>query len=130
MNPNPALVAPTTTVINEQIATTCKFCHFQVLPTYYFCPNCGKKIKEPPLSTSIGKQIYVYALSVALPPLGLWPGLKYLLDKRPSAKIIGIIAIVLTILSTVITIKLTMNLLNGQKSVADQQLQQLENSGY
>ncbi|OGM88272.1 hypothetical protein A2573_02550 [Candidatus Woesebacteria bacterium RIFOXYD1_FULL_43_18] len=45
-------------------------------------------------------QIGVYALSIFLPPLGLWPGIKYLRQKGKIAKIIGLIAIVLTIIAT------------------------------
>lgn len=109
---------------------TCKYCDFTVAENFYFCPNCGKKIKEPPLSTSISKQIYIYAISIIFPPLGLWPGIKYLLDKNPKAKVIGIVAIILTTVSLIITIQLTLSFLNGQKDVASQQLQQLENAGY
>jgi len=100
------------------------------MENFYFCPNCGKKIKEPPLSTSIGKQIYIYALSILLPPLGLWPGIKYLLQGSTKARIIGIVAIVLTIISTVLTIKITLDFVNSQINTADTQLQQLENLGY
>lgn len=127
MNP---ILPSATPVLETPVPSTCKQCGYQVLNNYYFCPNCGKKLKNPPLSTSIGKQIYLYLLSALLPPLGLWPGIKYLLDKRPKAKIIGAIAIILTVVSIAITLQLTMSLLNGQKDVASQQLQQFENAGY
>lgn len=116
--------------LNKPQSLNCKHCHYQILSNYFFCPNCGKKLKNPPLAVTVSKQIYIYFISAAFPPLGLWPGIKYLLDKRPKAKIIGTVAIILTLLSTVITIQLTMSLLNGQKDVASQQLQQLEGAGY
>lgn len=78
---------------------TCRFCNFQILETYYFCPNCGKKIKNPPLSTSLSKQLTVYAISILLPPLGVVPAIKYLLSKEKHAKIVGIIALILTVIS-------------------------------
>lgn len=109
---------------------TCKFCGFPVTENYYFCPNCGKKIKEPPLSVSFGKQLGIYALSIFLPPLGLWPGIKYILQKERNAKIIGIIAIVLTTISTIITINLTINLLTNPFGADTRQLQKLQNLGY
>jgi len=109
----------------------CKYCGFSVLVTYYYCPNCGKKLKEPPLSTSIGRQIYIYALSLILPPLGLWPGIKYLRQDNIIAKRIGIIAIVLTIISTILTIWITIGLLsNPLGGNAGDQMQQLQNLGY
>lgn len=73
------------------------------------CPNCGTVIPQPSLSTTIGKQLSIYALSIFLPPLGLWPGIKYLLQKDKKANIIGIVAILLTVLSTVITISIANN---------------------
>ena len=99
---------------------TCPHCQFPILDSFYFCPNCGKKRKEPPVSTTIGKQIGIYVLSVLLPPLGLWPGIKYLLQKDQKAKIIGIIAIVLTILSTIITIQIALGIFNQLSSTINQ----------
>jgi hypothetical protein len=46
--------------------------------------------------------------------LGLWPGFRYLFSKDPKAKVIGIIAIVLTIVSLVVTIWATANYLTSQ----------------
>lgn len=109
----------------------CKYCSFIVFSNYYFCPNCGKKLHEPPLSTSIGKQIGIYTLSIFLPPLGLLPGIKYLFQKDNKAKIIGIITIILTIISMIITFQLTLNFINnplGQYN--ENQLRQLQNLNY
>lgn len=110
---------------------TCKYCGFAVSDNFYFCPNCGKKLIEPPLSTSIGKQIGIYALSFFLPPLGLVPGFRYLRQKDSKSKIVGLIAILLTLVSIIITIKLALNLVTyplGLESV--NQMQQLQNLGY
>ena len=90
----------------------CPACHLSLSESFYFCPNCGKKIKEPPVSTTVGKQVGIYAMSILLPPLGLWPGIKYLLQKDQKAKTIGIIAIVLTIFSTIITSWIAINFFN------------------
>ena len=109
----------------------CRYCGFSVLGDYYFCPNCGKKLKEPPVSVSIGRQIYIYALSLILPPLGLWPGIKYLRQDNPIAKRIGIIAIVLTIISTILTIWLSIGLLgNISGQLSNPQMDQIQNLGY
>jgi hypothetical protein len=51
------------------------------------------------MSISIGKQIGLYSLSLLLPPLGLWPGIKYLLQDNPKAKVVGAVAILLTVIS-------------------------------
>ena len=101
---------------------TCPVCHNISPATDYFCSNCGKKLKDKPVSTSIGKQIGIYALSILLPPLGLWPGFKYLFQKDEKAKIIGIVAIILTILSTVLTMYYTIQLMNNITKTINEQL--------
>ena len=84
----------------------CPVCHQAVQPEFYFCPNCGKALKEKPLSTSSGTQAWIYALSIAMPwiaflALSYWPGIKYMRSGDESAKQIGIIATVLMALSTI-----------------------------
>lgn len=87
----------------------CSVCHQPILPQYYFCPNCGNKINQPSLSTTIQTQVWIYAFSIILPMICFifvtkWPGTKYFKSNDPKAKQIGQIAWVLLILSTIITI--------------------------
>jgi hypothetical protein len=96
----------------EPGAQVCPYCHQPILPSYYFCPNCGTKLNAAPLSISPGTQAWIYILSVILPMMLFlyitkWPGLKYYRSKDPQARQIGMIAIVLLALSTVGTIWLT-----------------------
>jgi heme/copper-type cytochrome/quinol oxidase subunit 2 len=88
---------------------TCAVCHQPILPTYYFCPNCGTKIDEAPLSVSVGTQAWIYAFSIILPMILFlfitrWPGVKYFKSNDPKIHHIGQIAWVLLIASTVVTI--------------------------
>nr|MBI5455359.1 hypothetical protein [Candidatus Levybacteria bacterium] len=109
----------------------CKYCNFIILSSYYFCPNCGKKLHEPPLSISIGKQIGIYLLSFFLPPLGLMPAFRYIKQSDPKSKTVGIIALLLTIISVVISIQLINSLMGislGQNSSTS--IQELRNLGY
>ena len=97
--------------------SNCRFCGGSILLSDYFCPNCGKKLKDKSLSTAITKQILVYSLSLLLPPLGLWPAIKYLKQDSEKSRIIGFIAILITIISIAITVWLTfrfMNIFNQQ----------------
>lgn len=91
----------------------CPACANPVPPDFLFCPHCGKQLKEAPLPTSVIAQTGIYLLSVLLPPLGLWPGIKYVKHSDPKAQNIGWIAIILTVLSTVITTWLTFQFLNA-----------------
>ena len=90
----------------------CPVCHQSVQPEFYFCPNCGKKIKEKPLSVSGATQAWIYALSIVMPAIAFlaisyWPGVRYLKSDDENAKRIGIIATVLMIVSTVVLYWLT-----------------------
>ena len=85
----------------------CPQCHEPVLPVYYFCPNCGKNLKEPPLSTSASTQIGIYILSIIMPAIAFlaikyWPGMKYLRSADWEKKQIGIVAVVLMAVSTIV----------------------------
>lgn len=91
----------------EQIPPTCPQCHQPVQPEWYFCPNCGKDLRAKPRSTTVLMQVGIYALSVFLPPLGLWPGIQYLREADPKAKQIGMAAIALTVVSTIVTVWIT-----------------------
>jgi hypothetical protein len=86
----------------------CPYCHQPVLSSYYFCPNCGTKINEAPLSTSLMTQAWIYAFSVMLPAICYLfitrcPGWKYYKSEDRKTKVIGFNAIVLLVLSSVIT---------------------------
>lgn len=96
----------------NNIADVCPACHQTILAEYYFCPNCGNNLKEKPMAISALVQIGLYALAVFLPPLGLWPGIKYAIKKSPQAKRVGAITIALTLVSTVLTIWAIFSLFN------------------
>lgn len=110
----------------------CPFCHNPVVETFYFCPNCGKNLKTPPVSTTVLKQIGIYAVSILLPPLGLWPGIKYLRQNSKKAKIVGLIAIILTIVSTTIIVWLAIGIINqaSQSFTRQMNLNQYQNIGF
>lgn len=100
MPPDPAPRTPT---------AACPVCHQPVLPSYYFCPNCGANLHPKPLSTSISTQLGIYAFSIILPMICFvavtkWPGMKYYRSEDPKVKQIGAIAWILLVLSTLVTL--------------------------
>lgn len=103
--------------------TFCPKCQSPIAEANYFCPNCGHKIKEPPVSVTITKQIGIYLLSILLPPLGLWPGIKYLRQSDQKAQIIGAVAIILTIFSIIISVWLYLLTINSISATLNSQLQ-------
>lgn len=92
---------------NISSETICSSCHASVSPTENFCPQCGTKLKELPLSTSVGRQAFIYLISFFLAPFGLGYAFKYLKQPNPEARRVGIVVIILTILSIVLMIWLT-----------------------
>lgn len=77
----------------------CSVCKQPIQISWNFCPNCGNTLRVRPLSTSIGKQLVIYAVSFFLPPFGLGYAIKYIRQEDTKTKVVGIISIVLTILS-------------------------------
>ncbi len=104
---------------------TCPFCQQPVTETDFFCPSCGRKIQEKPLSTSILTQTWIYFLSFFLPPLGLWPGFKYLKQIGSKYNPTGCIAIILTFASRLITALLVVNVMNQVNEQMNKQLQNM-----
>lgn len=93
---------------NAYAGGTCPVCHQPVLASYFFCPNCGTKLQEPPLSTEPLTQLGLYAFSLILPIIcylliSKWQGLTYLRSKDEKARQVGAIACGLLVLSTALT---------------------------
>ena len=104
--------------------TNCPVCHTDVRVTDFFCFNCGKNLRPKPLSTSTFKQIGLYLGSFFLPPMGIIWGIAYLKEERVEAKIVGIVAIILTLVSIVATV---MFIVNFTKTLNQQLNSQLPN---
>jgi hypothetical protein len=95
--------------MEPQTTDVCPICHEPVKPEWYFCPNCGTKLRQAPLSTSPMAQLGLYAFSIILPwilfiMVTKWQGITYLKSKNPQEKQIGIIACTLLVASTILTI--------------------------
>lgn len=95
--------------MDSSVQDICPFCHQPISQDYYFCPNCGKGLKQASLPTDINTQIKLYAFSIILPMIAFlfvtrWQGIRYFKSEDPKAKQIGQIACVLLFLSTIFTI--------------------------
>lgn len=101
---------------------TCPQCHVVVQPTDFFCANCGKSLKAKPLSTSLTTEIMYYIGSIALPPLGFWWGIKYLKQGDAVSKRIGIISMVLTAISFILTSIVAVDYINKISAQVGSQL--------
>lgn len=107
----------------------CPKCKGNVLPTDFFCPTCGRKLKEKPQPTTVVSQILIYLLSILLPPLGIWPAVKYLRQPDQKSKTIGWVAIFLTVISIVVTIWLSVGYFNSLQKQLEPLLNQYQDLG-
>lgn len=87
------------------------------------------KLKDIALDITLSKQIGVYLLSFFLPPLGLWPGFKYLTKGNDHAKHVGLIAIFLTILGIIVSLWTFFGILHSINNTLNQQIN-LKQFGY
>lgn len=89
--------------------SVCPLCHQVVQSEFYFCPNCGKNLKEKPPSTTAFARLSLYAASVIVPmtlflAARLWPIKRYLRSSDPVAHRVGIIALTLATLSAIFVV--------------------------
>jgi uncharacterized membrane protein len=87
--------------------TTCPVCHISVPASFFFCPNCGASLRPAPPVVTIKQQVSAYAVSLFLPPFGFWYVWKYIRSSEPKVKRVGIVALVLTIISIIVTVWMT-----------------------
>lgn len=107
-NDQPQAPIPVSAVPTPPVTMLCPRCFQPVLPGYHFCPNCGKKLSEPGLSTSVTSQFLLYGFSIVLPiicylAISRWQGIKYIQSADPKAQQMGWIALALIIISSIIT---------------------------
>lgn len=100
----------------------CPKCQSSNEATDFFCRACGYKLKEKPLPTSFSKQLSIYLISFFLPPFGLIPAIKYLRQDDNKSKRVGIIAIIITLASVIISIWLLRNFMNTFSKILGGQL--------
>lgn len=110
MPPQPAQsAAQLASEISASSTFLCPQCHFPVKPEYYFCPNCGKNLRQAVavLPTDALAQFLLYGFSIVLPvifylAITKWQGIKYIRSSDPKAKQMGYIALALLVVSSVI----------------------------
>ncbi len=111
------------------LQSLCSNCKGNTSPTDFFCPHCGKKLREESLSTTFAKQIWLYFLSFFFPPFGIWPAIKYLRQEDEKSKKIGIALLFITIISIVITLWFTLGFVNSFNKEFNSQMKLYQGTG-
>ena len=113
--------------LGGESSSACPKCQNNIFPTDFFCSVCGYKLKEKPLSTSFFKQLSIYLISFLLPPLGLIPAIKYIRRDERKFKLIGIIAVILTLASVILSAGLLLSFMDTLSKTLNGQLDTYEN---
>lgn len=104
----------------------CPFCHVTVRPMDYFCSNCGKNLHPAPLGITLYDQVKLYLGSVFLAPMGIIWGMRHLREKEDKSKIVGVIAMLLSVITLIVAIQYTISFANTINSQVGKQLQGIE----
>lgn len=94
----------------------CPTCGNILAPNDLFCPKCGTKVVRSMQPIGIGRQIWIYFVSLALPPFGLIWTWKYLRSDNSQVKRVGITAAILTVIAIVLTVWVTVGFLQSMQS--------------
>lgn len=101
----------------------CKFCNLPITRADYFCPNCGKKLKDKPVSMSFWPLIWLFVLSSVLPPLGILLTIRYIKSEDERARTVGWISLVVTVVALIVTLLISKSLLDSVNQQINTQLQ-------
>lgn len=107
----------------------CPQCKAIAIPGSRFCATCGTPLNVGPLTISVGRQIWIYLVSLAVPPLGLIWTFKYLRQKDPQPRRVALIAAVLTVVSTIVTLWATLGIMQSVQSQIQTQMNALHSAG-
>jgi hypothetical protein len=108
----------------------CPFCNKTIDATAYFCPLCGKKVREKPVSTSFWPVAGLMISSILLPPLNLVWTARYLKSSEPKTKRIGIISLIITLIALVVGIWLAVVFAQNVNEQVNKQMKQYQYLGF
>jgi hypothetical protein len=125
--------------VEESIAVSgnmveCPFCKNKIEAKVFFCPICGKKVREKPVSTKFWPVLWLFFLTILLPPLNIGLTIKYMKSADAKAKRIGLISLIVMIavlvVAVVSTFYVTKYVSDQVNQQVGQQLKQYQNYGY
>lgn len=113
--------------MEPQIPTilTCRFCNAPISREDFFCPHCGKKLREKPVSTELAPLVWLFVLSALLPPFGFGLTLRYIRSDDDMAKKLGWISLFVTSFALLITLWLSKVIVDSIAQQLNQQMQGL-----
>ena len=85
-----------------------------------FCPNCGRRLVEKPVSTGVWAVLVLILVSTLLPPFGLGLTIRYLRSGNPTARIWGMASLILTVVVLVLAVWTTISISRNINQLVNQ----------
>jgi len=108
----------------------CPHCTTLIEGMSFFCPICGKKVRDKPLSTGFFSQMGLYLASVLLPPLFLGWTIRYLKSSDTKERQIGLISLGLTIAALISGIWFSLVFFKNLTKEVNIQIRQYQDMGF
>lgn len=102
----------------------CRYCAGAITTDDYFCPSCGKKLKEKPVSTDLWPLVWLFILSALLPPLGIGLTIRYIRSEEEKTKLIGWISLMVMAVALIVSIWFAKSVMDGFNQKINSQLQE------
>ena len=108
-------------IIQQKIP--CPNCKNQIDSNVFYCPICGKKVKEKSVGTGFWPMAGLFALCIVLPPLNIPLSFRYIRSTDPRVKTLGWVSIGIMVLSLIIITLATINIVNEVNRQVEEQMQ-------
>lgn len=102
---------------------TCRYCSQPITTFDYFCPSCGKKLKEKPISTEFWPLVWLFVLSLFFPPFGLGKTIRYIRSEDEKAKVMGWLSLIVTVVAIIVTIWISKTAMDNVNKQINTQLE-------
>lgn len=96
--------------------TFCKYCEKEIPENSYFCPNCGKKLKDKEQKISLVRELFIYILCFICAPLGLYWFFKYVRSLDGTKQRVAYMSLIITLIAIIATIGITYSYIQTIKS--------------
>lgn len=110
--------------------TACPFCGTSIDSLAFFCPTCGKKVREKPPSTGFWSQLLLYFVSLFLPPFGLGLTLRYLRYPTPTSHRVGFVSLALTLIGLAGAVWLSLKLYSDLNAQVNEAMKKYSSMGF
>lgn len=93
----------------------CKYCGSEIPENSYFCPVCGKKLKEKEEKITLLRELFIYILCFIFMPFGMYWFFKYFRNPDGAKKRVAYVSLIITLIAIIATFWVTYNYIQSIK---------------